>query len=422
MTPGDLRTIYKKGYSRSCDDLSRVTEGQPPIGTPTKRLDTHERIQMYRQGSYASTVSVNTTPTMTPATDTASMKNYPLPPSVPPPVPPLSQAQASHTHGLPPFPRSRTPPSSPGAQSPNQSFPRSGTVPTISVSTAHTHGTLPGMGMDYSPHQQHPPYQHQQQHGRSRSTNLLGALGGGSGVPSAHRKGSFERDHTRSTSPFAESGLKHASSLQEISRASLDSPKEAKPGQVEEENKRSSQIIHMQGFINRLPSFSALPLSLSTNRRLPSSSLASPSSSSANTSSTHLPPVTSPHPLPKGWKPFKLVLRGNKLYFYKPPHSAIANGIKELFPTQLGDIMEEAGVLVANPNAEAPMPVPKDFGLNEENMKTPGGGGGGPARRKRVYWGRGLHPELTMQNGRVIKGSPEGLVHEMVFGTTFGGE
>lgn len=77
--------------------------------------------------------------------------------------------------------------------------------------------------------------------------------------------------------------------------------------------------------------------------------------------------------------------------------------------------------MVANPNAEAPMPVPKDFGLNEENVKS-SGGGGGPARRKRVYWGRGVHPELTVQNGRVIKGSPEGLVHEMVFGTTFGGE
>jgi GTPase-activating protein BEM2 len=334
---GDLRAIYKRGFSRSCDDLSRIIEG--PTNVPTKQqMGTLERIQMYRQGSYTSTTN---TPT-----ETINLQSYPFP---------------QPNQGRP-----WTPPLTSGGHSPSSVFPRSGTVPTISVST-------PPQGIDLP-----------QQHVRSRSTNLLGALGAG---PAAHRKASFEKDAR--PHPFIDSGIKHSSSMQDIGvRAEVEFEAEDQG-----ENKRSSQIVHMQGFINRLPSFSAQPLR--NPHQLDGSS----------PTGVPLPPVNSPHPLPKGWKPFKLVLKGSKLYFYKPPHSTISNGIKELFPTQLADIIEEAIE-----------PSPRDAGgmIQVEKISTP--------RRRRAYWGRGTHPELTVQNGKAVKGSPDALIHEMVFATTFGGK
>ena len=47
--------------------------------------------------------------------------------------------------------------------------------------------------------------------------------------------------------------------------------------------------------------------------------------------------------LAKGWKPFKLVLKGSKLYFYKPPSDRGA-AVKELFPTELVVVLEEEGL------------------------------------------------------------------------------
>ena len=47
--------------------------------------------------------------------------------------------------------------------------------------------------------------------------------------------------------------------------------------------------------------------------------------------------------LAKGWKPFKLVLKGSKLYFYKPP-SDRNNAVRDLFPTEFVVVLEEEGV------------------------------------------------------------------------------
>ena len=67
---------------------------------------------------------------------------------------------------------------------------------------------------------------------------------------------------------------------------------------VQEESKRASQIVHRSGFINRLQNFS----------------VSSPQLSSS-----------------KNWKPYKLVLKGSKMHFYKAPGDRAA-AIKELFP------------------------------------------------------------------------------------------
>jgi hypothetical protein len=106
-----------------------------------------------------------------------------------------------------------------------------------------------------------------------------------------------------------------------------------------------------------------------------------------------------------------VILKGSKLFFYKPPSSLIANGIKELFPTShkhtLGDLVEEE-VQVGIVDISAKKEVPSS------TMK-----------RRRVYWGRSTHPDLVLRSGEgmgVVKGTGEALVHEIVFGSTFGGE
>ena len=115
--------------------------------------------------------------------------------------------------------------------------------------------------------------------------------------------------------------------------------------------------------------------------------------------------------LAKGWKPFKLVLKGSKLYFYKPP-SDRNNAVRDLFPTEFVVVLEEEGV-----GKDILEGIPPDAELDE----TSRGGKGkerDDGRRKRAYWGRGTHPGLTMGQG-IEKGTFEALVHETVLATTF---
>lgn len=161
------------------------------------------------------------------------------------------------------------------------------------------------------------------------------------------------------------------------------------PGQTQEDAegqeavpdlKRSSQIVFHSGFINRLAD---LP---------------------ANFNHANLP-------LSKGWKPFKLELKGSKLYFYKPPGDR-ATSIKDLFPTGLvppseqdDDVSIDAGLL------EDPSCKPK--AREDSNSGTSG-------RKKRAFWGRRTHPDLIRDpSGRIEKGTFEALTHEAVFATTF---
>ncbi|KDQ28454.1 hypothetical protein PLEOSDRAFT_1077284 [Pleurotus ostreatus PC15] len=143
------------------------------------------------------------------------------------------------------------------------------------------------------------------------------------------------------------------------------------------ETKRSSQIVYHSGFINRL--------------------------TEANANFFRHPPDLSSD---RGWKPFKLELKGSKLYFYKPPGDRSA-AVKALFPSELVPADQE-------------IEEPEEHDIGGASLRPHREGDGSMGRKKRAYWGRSKHPELTLDpSGRVIKGSYEALVHETVFATTF---
>ena len=161
--------------------------------------------------------------------------------------------------------------------------------------------------------------------------------------------------------------------------------------------KRSSQILLHSGFLNRLADLPA-------NFPHPSSH------SQLNLSSS------------KGWKPFKVELKGSKLFFYKPPSSDRSNAIKDLFPTGLvapQDEEEDEEMLDPPASAVSGVSASSKFGPGREE----GGSGttaGGTSRKKRAYWGRKTHPDLVVDtHGEVERGSFEALTHEAVFATTF---
>jgi len=100
------------------------------------------------------------------------------------------------------------------------------------------------------------------------------------------------------------------------------------------------------------------------------------------------------------------VLKGTKLYFYKPPYDR-AGAVKELFPTELVAAFEEGGL-----DTDAADEIPEASSLR----------GGRDERRKRAYWGRRTHPELVRGESdekEILRGTLPALVHEAVFGTTF---
>ncbi|PCH35674.1 hypothetical protein WOLCODRAFT_28060 [Wolfiporia cocos MD-104 SS10] len=154
--------------------------------------------------------------------------------------------------------------------------------------------------------------------------------------------------------------------------------------------KRTSQVVYHAGFINRLTDFSPTAMSLRANYSYMSGG--------------------GPSALSKGWKPFKLVLKGSKLYFYKPPSDRSA-AVKELFPTELVSVIEDEGL--TDGDAEAAEVGDEDTGR---------GGRGGDRedmRRRRAFWGRTTHPALVVVGDSVERGTFEALVHEAVFATTF---
>ena len=160
------------------------------------------------------------------------------------------------------------------------------------------------------------------------------------------------------------------------------------PGQNEEveeksDTKRSSQIVFHSGFINRLGD--------APNNFHPSNSF-----------------------LSKGWKPYKVELKGSKLYFYKPPGDR-AVAIKDLFPTGLVPPSEED---MDEVDSEHRIEASDDAGPRKAKAREEGTGTTG--RKKRAFWGRRTHPDLIMgTTGIIEKGTFESLVHEAVFATTF---
>ncbi|KAG8827526.1 rho GTPase-activating protein [Serendipita sp. 401] len=132
------------------------------------------------------------------------------------------------------------------------------------------------------------------------------------------------------------------------------------------DNRRASQVVLHSGFLNRNVG-TAFPLNLNKN-----------------------------------WKAFKAEIKGPKLYLYKPP-SEKANGVRDLFATEYGaEVADEADQLP----------------LSMQESDNPGAKS--DSRRKRLFWGPGRHPEMTLDDsGVVIGGSQEALAYELVFGATF---
>ncbi|KAL4079080.1 hypothetical protein J3A83DRAFT_4455400 [Scleroderma citrinum] len=147
------------------------------------------------------------------------------------------------------------------------------------------------------------------------------------------------------------------------------------------DSRRTSQIVYSSGFLNRMADSASLVNAQSR-----------PYSTALNFT------------LSKGWKPFKAELKGSKLYFYKPPSDRSAT-VKELFPTSI---------------------VPPSLEEEVEAEASEDGGKSGKARedstigrKKRAYWGRRTHPELVVGTNGIEKGTFEALIHEAVFATTF---
>ena len=162
----------------------------------------------------------------------------------------------------------------------------------------------------------------------------------------------------------------------------LPPPKIIEPSETEAPDqhceKRVSQIAFHSGFVNRATDFSV-----------------------PNTRGT----LYGPPSAPKGWKPFKLVLRGTKLQFYKPPNDRVAE-VRELFPVGIVPADEEED--------EASQGDESTADKTKLDPRPP------TIRRKRAFWGRRTHPDLVLDaDGAVVKGTLEALVHEAVFATTF---
>ena len=162
----------------------------------------------------------------------------------------------------------------------------------------------------------------------------------------------------------------------------LPPPKIIEPSQTEAPDpsceKRVSQITFHSGFVNRATDFT-IPNTRGTLYGQPAAA--------------------------KGWKPFKLILRGTKLQFYKPPNDRVA-GVKELFPLGIVPADEEEDEAGLGDEATADK--------TKLDAKPP------TTKRKRAFWGRRTHPDLALDTiGGVMKGTLEALIHETVFATTF---
>lgn len=346
---GDLRNISRKGWSRSADDLGKFSS---PMASPVDS-SFHNKITQYRNRS-------NSNATIAPS----SPIGHPTPSSLRQPFPSIVTS------------------------SPLSSSPPQDTGISISVSTPTTlEKPLP------------------QDPGHNRSHSFTPRLPSKLSAPkmglSPKRKGSAPSEHEieKDIEALTARANKNLGQIPDSSPAASLAP----PTIVEPEpdlnddmdmindtdiqhgsSKRASQIVYNAGFINRL---TELP---------------------ASHHPYHAPNLT----LAKGWKPFKLELKGSKLFFYKPPGDRAA-AVRELFPVGLVPAIEEedeGGDKEAVGAGDELLPGAKRLNAKEDAP---------PMRKKRAYWGRGTHPNLVHGGAGVEKGTFEALVHEAVFATTF---
>ncbi|KAF8589464.1 hypothetical protein K439DRAFT_1383314 [Ramaria rubella] len=353
---GDLRSVSRKGWSRSVDDLGRFPTIQTsPANTSDIKLST-------------SSPQDESTPSPTKAMIEAYRRNTPSSPHSP-----SNSPHSLHPHY--PFPTIQT--TSPFPSSP--ASPSSHGVPDLNISPAHnrsfSHAPFQSSKLA-SPSSLAPvsdfPLQLSPSQSRTRTVS------------------SFEREHDKEktsraglTFPFSATGAanKQLASGQQafvMSPGSLPTP--PPPISATAESKRTSQIVHYSGFINRHPD-------------------GQPAFRSGQALSAALA---------KGWKPYKAILKGSKLYFFKPPSDRTV-AIRELFPQGIDPGLEDMH--------ERPETVQEE---PEPAMKLPGKDREDARKRLRLYRGRATHPELSLaQDGSVARGSGDALIHEAVFGTSF---
>lgn len=371
---GDLSALKSKPWSKSADDLGKMS----PTSTSPKLtpIDTtlYQKIKTYRSDSVSSSAAPSPSPLPSPSASSLNM-NYPFP---------VISAELSTS---PPKNTRLGPPMS------NHASPITPPLTPSSSTSSHVHSR----SHSFTPR---------------LPSKLSGPKPSGLVPPSPKRKGSAssesresERDKGssgsgtsgRSPFPFGFGGAGNVKTPPEgyvgqvpSSPTLLAPPKIVEP--EESGNKRASQMVHHAGFINRMSEFSPAML----NNRAHQAYIAGGAQ----------------QVLAKGWKPFKLVLKGSKLYFYKPPSDRSA-GIRELFPTELVAVLEDE---TGDPELRM------DIHDSEMDMSGRGGGKGKEReemRRRRAYWGRGTHPSLVVGKEGVEKGTTEALVHEAVFATTF---
>jgi GTPase-activating protein BEM2 len=351
---GDLRGVGRKGWSRSVDDLGQFPSTQtPPVNTSNIKLS-------------ASPPRDDSIPSPTKARIEAYRRNTPV------------SQQSLHPHY--PFPTiqatslSPTSPSSPSSSSPALSPANRGAVSPLSHSRSFSHVPFqssklasPSALVTEQPLLQAPPqprnraassFEYERERDKDKATRS------GFGFPfSAVGPGSKQVNLGPTTA------VNLASS--QLPPASLSSTGESK---------RTSQIVHYSGFLNRHPD-------------------SQPSYRSGHALSGALT---------KGWKPYKAILKGSKLYFYKPS-SDRTMAIKELFPQGMEPLPDEP--------TERPETVPEE---PEVVIRVPVKDKEDVKKRTRLYRGRAMHPELSLaEDGSVARGSSDALIHEAVFGTSF---
>ncbi|KZT03884.1 uncharacterized protein LAESUDRAFT_728564 [Laetiporus sulphureus 93-53] len=384
---GDLRNISRKPWSKSADDLGKLSyQRSSPILTP---IDTtiHDKIDQYRTNRGGSVGSMSNAPSPTSSSVMSAQKNYPFPV--------ISQSPSE--------PLSASPPSRPSIQLATSS-PTSTTGAALTLVTSNGSGHVHARSHSFTPRLtsklaapkvalQPPPSPRQKGSAtsdRQTDRDREKSLSGGSSAASA-----------RSPFPFSRSG----SGGKTISPVNVSPSRELVPpasvylappktdsrsdGSGSKSEKRTSQVVYHSGFVNRLVDFSPAVMNMRANYSYMSGGQGA---------------------LSKGWKPFKLVLKGSKLYFYKPPSDRSA-AVKELFATELVTLFEDEGVV----NGDAEQHDTQEGGVER----------GGRLRdrqdmhKRRAYWGRNTHPSLLIAAGRVQGGNLEALVHEAVFATTF---
>ncbi|THH20488.1 hypothetical protein EW146_g880 [Bondarzewia mesenterica] len=340
---GDLRALSRKPWSKSAEELGKFSASAPSSpATPNFQ----DRVEQYRGGSSQSP---------------SSQRQHTFPVITMSPTPSSSSPPQSAT-SLSPLP---------SAASPNSTqSPISGGAPLLH---ARSHSFTPKLPSKLSGGKVGPPSpvrklsaaSDKEFDGKEKDKPAIG--------PAFSGRGAF---------PFTFGGSK-GGGVQTGDTSLLPPPTIIEPGHDEKTGsieKRSSQITYHTGFVNKLSDFTPPATRASTY------AYAGPS-------------------LAKGWKPLKLVLRGTKLQFYKPPSDRVT-AVKELFPSGIVSVEEEGDIEAATPS---------DVGNEDKGEVKPV-----TSRRKRAFWGRRTHPDLVFgENEGIMNGTLEALVHEAVFATTF---